>query len=105
MESVNLPFSLKRLHGIIKTYPLPSFAFIGLMLGITVFFLVSGSSANIVWYVTLVIGGAPLVYQTIRKMLSGRFAADVVAMLAILVSIILQQSFAGAIIVLMQSSG
>ncbi len=105
MESVNLPFSLKRLQGIIKTYPLPSFAFIGLMLGIAVFFLVSGSSANIVWYVTLVIGGAPLVYQTIRKMLSGRFAADVVAMLAILVSIILQQSFAGAIIVLMQSSG
>ena len=58
-----------------------------------------------IFLATLVIGGAPLVFQTIRGMLHGRFAADIVAMLAIGTALVLGQYFAGAVIVLMQSGG
>ncbi len=54
---------------------------------------------------TLVVGGVPLVVQTVRGMLRGRFAADIVAMLAIVTALLLGQYFAGAVIVLMQSGG
>ena len=54
---------------------------------------------------TLVAGGGPLVVQTVRGMLRGRFAADIVAMLAIVTAVVLGQYFAGAVIALMQSGG
>lgn len=95
----------RRFLRIIKTYPLPSFAFVGLMAGVFLFFSAMGDLADYVWYATLILGGIPIVYGTIRKMLSGKFAADIVAMLAIIVSILLHQSFAGAVIVMMQSGG
>ncbi len=91
--------------GVISVYPLPSFAFIGLLFGVLFFFFINGEFADIIWFLTLIIGGIPIVFQTLKKMLAGKFASDIVAMLAIIVSIILHQSFAGAIIVLMQSSG
>ena len=58
-----------------------------------------------VFLATLVVGGIPLVVQTLRGMLRGRFAADIVAMLAIITAFVLGQYFAGAVIVLMQSGG
>jgi heavy metal translocating P-type ATPase len=54
---------------------------------------------------TLVLGGLPLVAKTALGLVRGRFAADVVAMLAILTAIILGEYFAGAVIVLMQAGG
>ncbi|HTI05192.1 MAG TPA: hypothetical protein VL549_07745, partial [Gemmatimonadales bacterium] len=54
---------------------------------------------------TLLVGGVPLVVQTARGMLRGRFAADLVASLAIVMAFILGQYFAGVVIVLMQSGG
>ncbi|HXM37749.1 MAG TPA: heavy metal translocating P-type ATPase [Gemmatimonadales bacterium] len=61
--------------------------------------------ADVVFLATLLIGGTPLVVQTVRGMLRGRFAADIVAMLAIVTALILGQYFAGSVIVLMQSGG
>jgi heavy metal translocating P-type ATPase len=58
-----------------------------------------------IFLATLLIGGTPLVFQTIRGMLHGRFASDIVAMLAIGTAVVLGQYFAGAVIVLMQSGG
>ncbi|HET8713583.1 MAG TPA: heavy metal translocating P-type ATPase [Gemmatimonadales bacterium] len=55
--------------------------------------------------VALVAGGVPLVWQTLRGMLRGRFAADIVASLAIVTALLLGQYFAGVVIVLMQSGG
>ncbi|HET7373338.1 MAG TPA: heavy metal translocating P-type ATPase, partial [Gemmatimonadaceae bacterium] len=49
--------------------------------------------------------GAPIVFQTLRKALHGRFATDVVATLSIVGAIALDQPFAGLVIVLMQSGG
>jgi heavy metal translocating P-type ATPase len=54
---------------------------------------------------TLLVGGVPLVLQTLRGILSGRFAADIVAMLAIVTALVVGQYFAGAVIALMQSGG
>ena len=65
--------------------------------------LATGSDA--VLLVTVVVAGAPLVVKTLFGLVRGRFAADVVAMLAIVTAVALGQYFAGAIIVLMQSGG
>jgi heavy metal translocating P-type ATPase len=69
--------------------------------------LVAGliAQSDRVFLATLVIGGTPLIVQTLRGMLRGRFAADIVAMLAIVTAVFLGQYFAGAVIVLMQSGG
>ncbi len=55
--------------------------------------------------VALVLLGAPVVLRTIRGLLQGQFAADVVAMLAIVTAVILREPFAGLVIVLMQTGG
>jgi heavy metal translocating P-type ATPase len=53
----------------------------------------------------LVLFGAPLVVSTLLGLLRGRFAADVVAALAIVTAFALGEHFAGCIIVLMQAGG
>lgn len=65
--------------------------------------LLTGSDA--VFLVTVLAGGIPLVLKTVTGMFRGRFAADIVATLAIVTAIILGQYFAGVVIVLMQSGG
>ncbi len=90
---------------VILQYPIPVFAFFGLITGIL--FFISGQQliAHYIWYATLILGGAPIVLQTFIGMIKGKFAADIVALLAIITAIIMQQSFAGAVVVLMQSGG
>ena len=86
--------------------PIFLLALVGLLLGTVVRFgLHLPDPANAVWLATLVLGGAPVVYRTVVGMLHGNFASDVVAMLAIVVAVVMGQSFAGLIIVLMQSGG
>ena len=58
-----------------------------------------------VWYAGLVLTGVPVSWKTLRGMLRGEFAADVVAMLAIAGAIALQQPLAGLVVVLMQTGG
>lgn len=55
--------------------------------------------------VTLIVLGAPVVLRTVRGLLRGQFAADVVAMLAIVTAIVLREPIAGMVIVLMQTGG
>ena len=61
--------------------------------------------SDAIFLAALLLGGFPLVVQTMRGMLRGQFAADVVASLAIVTALILGQYFAGVVIVLMQSGG
>ncbi len=58
-----------------------------------------------IWTAGLVVCGAPVVWKTLRGLLRGRFAADVVAALAVLTALALGQPFVGLVIVLMQSGG
>ena len=61
--------------------------------------------SDTVFLATLIVGGTPLVLQTLRGIVRGRLAADIVAMLAILTALVLGQYFAGVVVVLMQSGG
>jgi heavy metal translocating P-type ATPase len=79
-----------------KEFLLPLFALTGLVLGIFI---------HNIWFITLILGGAPIVFKTVRGMFQGEFASDIIASLAILTAILMRQEFAGAVIVLMQSGG
>ncbi|MEP6991382.1 MAG: heavy metal translocating P-type ATPase [bacterium] len=77
-------------------------------------FLAAGAAARVLghadaaaatWTVGLVITGLPLVWRTLRHLLHGNFATDVVAMLAIVVAVLIGQHVAGLVIVLMQTGG
>jgi heavy metal translocating P-type ATPase len=65
----------------------------------------TADAAHTVWLVGLVLTGAPVVWQTVRGMFRGRFAADLVATLAIVTAVLLTEPLAGLIVVLMQTGG
>jgi heavy metal translocating P-type ATPase len=93
-------------RGIARWYPIPFFAIGGLIVGTVVQYgLGDSQSARWIWLGTLVVGGIPIAWKTLRGMIRGRFAADIVAMLAIIAAILMDQAFAGVVIVLMQSGG
>ena len=90
----------------LKAYPLPLAVGGGLLAGLAARFVFGApGAARVVFLATLVAGGGPLVVQTLRGIVRGRFAADIVAMLAILTALVLGEYFAGAVIALMQSGG
>ena len=62
-------------------------------------------SSHRVWMIGLVITGTPIVWRTARGVLAGRFAADLVAALAIVGAVAFGQPLAGLIIVVMQGGG
>jgi heavy metal translocating P-type ATPase len=91
---------------LVRQYPLPIIAGGGLLAGLAARVVFGDPAvAQQLFLATLVAGGAPLVLQTLRGMLRGRFAADIVATLAIVTALLLGQYFAGGVIVLMQSGG
>lgn len=90
----------------LSNYLIPLLALFGLTLGLIFYFpLHQHDISNWIWLATLIIGGIPIVWQTLKGMLKGQFASDIVAMLAIITAIIMDQAFAGAVVVLMQSGG
>lgn len=96
----------RRTWGLVRAYPVPFGAFIGLVLGLVLTYAAHRPAVGAdVWLITLVLGGAPLVLGTVRRIWRAEFASDIIATLAILAAIALDQPFAGAIIVLMQSGG
>jgi heavy metal translocating P-type ATPase len=62
-------------------------------------------AAFLVWTAGLALTGLPVAWQTLRGIARGRFAADVVAMLAIVTALLLGEPLAGLIVVLMQTGG
>ena len=90
----------------VRLYPLPLIAAAGLAGGLGARYGFGAKTvAQEIFLATLLAGGLPLVAQTLWGMLRGRFAADVVAMLAIVTALAVGQYFAGVVIVLMQSGG
>ncbi len=90
---------------LMKAYPIPFASAAALFSGIIILLLGFHAYANVIWFVALVLGGAPLIFETIRKVLKKNFTSDIIATLAIVIAILLGQSFAGVIIVIMQSGG
>lgn len=84
--------------------PLAALAFL-IVGGIAYFRPFFPDSAHLIWLLGLVLTGAPVLWQTLRGMLHGRFAADIVAGLAIITAIILNEPLPGLVVVLMQTGG
>ena len=98
--------TLHRIWTFLKQYPIPVFALLGLVLGVVFRFgFHSNDISEKIWLATLIVGGVPIIYKTVKGMLHGQFASDIVAMLAIITAILTEQAFAGAVVVLMQSGG
>ncbi|HTR20007.1 MAG TPA: heavy metal translocating P-type ATPase [Gemmatimonadales bacterium] len=90
----------------LRRYPVAALAATGLTAGSAAHLLFQDPVvADRIFFFTLIVGGVPLVGQTLWGMLHGRFAADIVAMLAIVGAFLFHQYFAGTVIVLMQSGG
>ena len=83
---------------------LPAGALLFIIVGLAL--RVSGTpGSRLVWMAGLVVTGAPVVWRTLRGLLRGSFAADLVAMLAIAGALLLGEPLAGLIVVLMQTGG
>jgi heavy metal translocating P-type ATPase len=82
-------------------------AMIGILAHLILRFALHGSAGqyNFPLILVLVIGGAPLLFDLIRKMLAREFGSDILAGLSIVVSVILGEYLAGSIVVLMLSGG
>ncbi len=84
---------------------LPAGALLSIVLGLVARLALSPSAATLVWSVGLALTGLPVVWRTLRGLMAGRFAADLVAMLAIVAALLLVQPLAGLVVVLMQTGG
>ena len=95
-----------RFWSVLRPYAIPGIALLGLLAGgFTGLGLHRADVADDIWRIALVLGGLPLVWTTLRGLLRGQFAADVVAMLAIVTAVAMDEPFAGLVVVLMQSGG
>ncbi len=100
---MNLPV---RVMAVVRRYPLPVLAALGLVAGLLAGYAFHlASVSRIIFLVTLVVVGLPVVTRTALGMLRGKFATDVVATLAIVGAAVTQEYLAGCIIVLMQTGG
>lgn len=89
---------------LILRYPVAAFTACGVLTGI-ISLLWNGHIANLIFAVVGLIGGVPLIWNTIKNMARGRFYVDTIASVAILGSLGIGEYLAGALVVLMQSGG
>lgn len=89
----------------IKRYPIPIFAIIGLIFGSLFHWFYNENIGHWIWIGTLLIGGIPIIFGTIRDIIHRRFATDIIAMLAIITAMLSNEALPGVVIVIMQSGG
>ncbi|GCE12850.1 heavy metal translocating P-type ATPase [Tengunoibacter tsumagoiensis] len=95
----------ERLLGSVQRYPIPFIA-VALMI-VSLGFWLAGHADIAHWVLLAVtlLGGLPLLYDTLKQIVHREFGVDVIAILAIGGSILLHQYLAGALVVLMLSGG
>jgi heavy metal translocating P-type ATPase len=83
------------------------FSIIGLLLylGLRFIFDAPKNLQNLPLLLVFLFGGLPLLYDFVKKLLKRDFGADLIAAVAIITALVLGEYFAGAIIILMLSSG
>jgi cation transport ATPase len=87
-------------------YGIPLAAAAVILLGGAATFLPSGAALrHYTWMTGLLLTAAPIVWNTGRGILRGKFAADLIASLTVIVALTLGQPVVGLVIVIMQSGG
>jgi len=96
---------MQRFWQLIKHYPIPCGSL--LLMAVSLVLWLAGRSDLTNWALLAVVllGGLPLLWETIWQLLHKEFSIDVIAVLAISGSFLLGQYLAGALIVLMLSGG
>ncbi len=91
--------------GVVRSLgPIPLFALAGGAVGGSLWFSFP-LWADRVWLAVLVSTGTIVVVRTVRRALEGRWASDVIAALAIVGAVVMDQPLAGLIVVVMQTGG
>jgi len=80
-------------------------AIVGVAIGAILWPTGAHDAANVVWGITTLVGAIPLVVDIVRSLSRREFGVDWIALLAIVGCLGLDQYLAGAVIVLMLSSG
>ena len=87
-------------------YAIPVAALFAIILGGAAGLLPGGEkTAELIWFTGLILCGAPVVYKTVRGLLSGKFAADVIASMTVVAALVLGHPIVGLVIVIMQTGG
>ena len=85
---------------------IPVFVLLFLIIGAAATLLPQGALwRHRIWMAGLIVTSIPILSATVRGMMRGRFAADLVAALAVIASALLGLPVVGLVIVLMQSGG
>lgn len=86
-------------------YPIPFGSVTLLLVSLVVWLVGRGDLANWALLAVVLLGGIPLLWETVQQFLHKEFSIDVIAILAITGSLLLGQYLAGALVVLMLSGG
>jgi heavy metal translocating P-type ATPase len=84
---------------------IPTLTLLVLAVGGAIVLFGDPATAHRILFAGLVVTGVPLIVRTAAGALRGRFAADIVAALAVATAVALQQPIAGLVVVLMQTGG
>lgn len=89
----------------VKRYPIPFGVMVLLAGGLLLWLAGHAEITHWMLFAVLLLGGLPLVWNTMQQFVRHEFSVDVIALLAITGSLLLGQYLAGALIVLMLSGG
>ena len=99
------PQGVQRIWQTIKRYPIPVVSLLLLSASLILWLTGRQDLANYCLLAIILPGGAVLLWQTLKHFWHREFSVDVIAILAITGSVLLQEYLAGAFIVLMMSGG
>jgi heavy metal translocating P-type ATPase len=94
-----------RIRQAIKNYPIPLAALVLLLVSLVLWLVGRADLANWTLLVIVLMGGIPLLWDTLKHIIHREFSVDFIAILAITGSLLLNEYLAGAFIVLMLSGG
>src|SRR5581483_444195 len=95
----------QQLWHLIARYPIPCGSLLLMAMSLLLWLAGRTDLANWALLAVVLLGGLPLLWETIWQLLHKEFSIDVIAVLAISGSFLLGQYLAGALIVLMLSGG
>ncbi len=95
----------RRIWRALRQYPIPLGALALLLVSLVLWLVGRAELANWALMVIVLMGGIPLLWDTLKHIIHREFSVDFIAILAITGSLLLNQYLAGAFIVLMLSGG